>query len=773
MLLHHLTAPIAALALAMAAPAAQPAADSTPPKTAAEVAQFAESLAPSLVRVEITPQYDKGESPGEDRWAAWRQFQAQNDDDIGTGGWESWEQLVKEERPAERGGYLVAPTRVYTQDPGLHPRFIKSINVRFGTQTVAAKPIAWPTGHSGVMLELESPLEGAKPLTLDPAKAGPYLAVSYVKRDATWITRIGSMPSGVAVAADGRRFVAGDDGVLTIDRQGTPVTIVGAGHMAVDGAWKKNPTDWSMLDAAGMADALKRVETLAGGQLLRVSLNFRSPRNAGESRGRWGMDDDDGEDTMTEWNGLGVLADPQTIIVLANLQPKITGRLERIRAFTASGDELKATFTGTLKEWGAFMAKLDAPAAAPAKLATGSVTALRDRLLLKAAVTVRGETRTAYFSHDRIRRFFTSWKGHTFPEFEAGGIGDAAYARYYGGGTEYLNFLYTPEGELVGVPLVHREKVTVRERYGGNQTYLVPAEMIAKIISTGASEFDSENRPLSEEEENRLAWLGVEMQGMDPDLARASDVMDETNGGASGGIVTHLYPNSPAAKAGLKDGDIVLRLQVEGHPKPLEVQVDDPMAFGMMEQFWAQLDRVPEEYFDRLPRPWGSVETALTRALTDLGFGTPFVAEVWRDGKLVKVPMTITQGPAHYDAAARFKSEPLGLTVRDLTYEVRRYFQLKDDEPGVIISKVEAGSKASVAGLKPYEIIRTIDDKPVTDVKSFESAVAKGGELRLAVKRMTQGRTVKIKAEPVESDQPDTKAEEPAAPATSPAGGKP
>jgi serine protease Do len=276
---------------------------------------------------------------------------------------------------------------------------------------------------------------------------------------------------------------------------------------------------------------------------------------------------------------------------------------------------------------------------------------------------------------------------------------------------------------------------------------MVPVSLVSGVLGDSGGSIDSENRPLSEDEENRLAWLGVEMQGMDPDLARASDVMDETNGGMSGGIVTYLYPNSPAASAGLQDGDIILRLHVEGQPKPLEVSVDDPAGFGMMEQFWANLDRVPEEYFDRLPRPWGNAENALTRALTDLGFGTPFVADIWRDGKLVKVPMTVTQGPAHYDAAARWKSESLGLTVRDLTYEVRRYFQMKDDEPGVIISKLEAGSKAAVAGLKPFETIRTINDQPVTSVKDFERLASGGGELKLAVKRMTQGRTVKIKTD--------------------------
>jgi hypothetical protein len=728
--------------------AQQPAAAPEPaPKTSADVAAIAVKLAPSLVRVEITPQYDKGESPGEDRYAAWRSYTSQANDDIGTGGWESWEQLVREERPGEHGGFLISPTRVYSDDPDLHPRFIKSVNVRFGDQVVAAKPVAWPKVGAGIILELASPLTGATPLTFDPTKAGPYYGASYDKRDASWVTRIGGLRSGVAVTADGRKFVPGPGGLLVTDKEGSPVTIADTGDFPVDGSWKKAPSDWSYVGDKEMADALAKLEADTGRHLLRVTLNFRSPRNAGDGAGMGRYNYARSEETdITEWNGLGVVVDENTALILANIKPKITGRLERIRLFTSTGEEIKATFSGTLKDWGAFLVKLDKPVSGAATFSSDPITDQRDKLLLEASVTVRGETRTAYFMPSRIDSFYTSWKGETFPQADAG---SGSYSRY-GGGSEYSNFLYGFDGSLIAVPLERREKVTAREQYspyGGNDhTYMTPVALLSQVIhQEGAKALDAENRPLTEAEENRLAWLGVEMQGMDPDLARANNVMDETNGGASGGIVTYIYPNSPATDAGLKDGDIILRLHVDGHPKPLEVNVEDTPGFGMMDQFWAALDRVPEEYLDRLPRPWGNVESTLTRALTDLGFGTPFVADVWRDGKLVKVPMKVTQGPAHYDAASRYKSDVAGLTVRDLTYEVRRYLQLKDDEPGVIISKVERGSKASVAGIKPFETIRTINDQPVNNVKDFERLISQGGELKIAVKRMTQGRTVKIK----------------------------
>jgi serine protease Do len=134
-----------------------------------------------------------------------------------------------------------------------------------------------------------------------------------------------------------------------------------------------------------------------------------------------------------------------------------------------------------------------------------------------------------------------------------------------------------------------------------------------------------------------------------------------------------------------------------------------------------------------------------------LGFGTRFRAEIFRDGKVIQKDFVVTQSPPHYNSAPRFKSEPLGITVCSLTYEVRRYFRLTPDDPGVMISKMEPGGRASVAGIKPYEIITQINNVPVTDVSGFEKLVRDGGELKLSVKRMTKGRVVNIKIDSAQS----------------------
>ncbi|MBX3358379.1 MAG: PDZ domain-containing protein [Phycisphaeraceae bacterium] len=745
---------VLAVLTCMTTPALRAAArgDDDSPKARA-LAEVGASLAPSLVQVEITGQYDKGEAPGQDRMAMWRAYYSAIDSSGGVSeSNELWEELIKQERPRSQCGYLVSPTRVYTSDPMLDPRFIKSIQVRFGDRVVDAKPAAYPLLEHGLFLDLAEPLPDTKPLVFDPSKPGPYYTVSYGRSGGIWATRVNGLRAGVLLTDDGRRLVPNPIETLVVSKDGVPVALTGSGGLDVDDAWKVDPSQWKAETSAGMDSAIERVRAASARGVLRAQLLFRSPRVADGEASRYGryMPRGDESETMTEWNGSAVLVNDTTVLVLASLKPKVTARLEKIRLFTADGQELAATFSGSLKDWGAIVATLGAPTAGAVTFSTAPIRQIEDRLLIKSEVAVKGETRIEHLWRDRIDGFFTGHRGDVFPNMSGS---RESMSSYYGRGdtNPALNFLYTLDGSLVGVPMERRERVAADDQYSRGYslgsslpTLIVPAAQVTAVLDAGSASIDQDNRPLSEEQEKRLAWLGIEMQGMDPELARANGVTEQTNGGRSGGMVTFVYEGSPAAAAGIEVGTILLRLHIEGQPKPLEVSVTENPLGAMGDQFWQYLDRVPEEYFDSMPQPWGNAETPLTRALTDIGFGTPFTADVFRDGKVEQVGFTVTEGPSYYGSAARIKSEELGLSARDLTYEVRRYFQIKPDEPGVIVAKVEGGTKAAVAGIKPYEIIRSINDEPIRNVGDLEAAIKKGGELRIAVKRMTKGRTVKI-----------------------------
>ncbi|MCL2641063.1 MAG: PDZ domain-containing protein, partial [Phycisphaerales bacterium] len=201
----------------------------------------------------------------------------------------------------------------------------------------------------------------------------------------------------------------------------------------------------------------------------------------------------------------------------------------------------------------------------------------------------------------------------------------------------------------------------------------------------------------------------------------------------------------------------------EGQPKPIEIHVDPDPVCDRGPFPWDQLDRAQESHYDDIFRyysPWPRANNSVVRTVTELGFGKTYTAEFFHDGKLDKKTFTVVEGPAYFDNSPRYKDAKLGVTVKNLTYEVQRYMLRTADEPGVIVGKIELGSRASKAGLKPFEVITHVNDQPVMNVQDFEKLMTNQDEVRLSVKRMTKGRIVKVKLG--EGAVQETPAEEPA-----------
>ena len=699
------------------------------PSPAAQI-KLADAVALSLVRVEYTLQYDQGEAPAAAGWSTKCPNCGQyHGNDLSS--------VVQEDRPFETSGFLVGNDQVVTADPILHPRFLKKIVVSFaGGERVDATPAAYARRNNAMVLKLASPLKGAKPLKFDGGKPGPYAAVTYTQENGDWTTSVQSVGgSAVSTTGDGRRFVAAaSPAVIVSAADGTPIALSMDGELPLDDAWKQSPEKWSSLSAAEHAKLRDAIRESSGKGLLRVTLNLRSPKAApGANRFNFNNDGDADGDNATVRHVTGVLLDPKTVLVLAELKSSVTGRLERIRVRQEKGEFVEAKFAHTLADYGGFVATLDKPLdGALASPTLADVRAMRGTLMPAVQVIVQGEKRTEHYGHRRIASFSTGFRRQLYPD--VGGGDDA-------GGL----FLFDESGRLAALPITRRATVSSQEEYAGPPTpALTPAAYVREAVASLPKTADPGNAPLSEDDENRLAWLGVELQGLNAELARANDVSHLTNDGESGALVTHVYSDSPAAKAGVEPGWILIRAHVDGEPKPLEVKVD---AYQFAEQAfpWDRFDELPEQFFDQIPRPWPPAENNLTRALTDLGFGRSFAAEFFHDGKAERKSFTVTQSPAHFDSAPKHKLDPLGVTVRDLTYEVRRYFQTEPGDPGVIVSKIEMGSKASTAGLKPFELITHVNDQPVTTSMDFERMSKDQKELRLSVKRMAKGRQVKVK----------------------------
>ena len=687
---------------------------------AASHQRIAEAITPSLVRIEFTLRYDRGDAPEAMGW----RYKCPN-----CGNWhrETGRGYAEDDRPLQRSGIVLSATRVVTSDPIIHPRFVERIVVRAGDEAIEATAAAWGRTDKAMFLELQQPLpEDYRPVPIEPDAEGPYFAVTYGVDDGGWILGISPLPEAMALADDGRAVSPGVPGSVIVSAEGRAVAVCMRDELPLDGSWKGSPDDWPVISREQLQQRLEQIEALAGRALVHVALSFRSRATPATQRFRH-----DDEEDAAERSVLGVLVGPQTVLALVDLPARTTATLERIRVSAPSGPSATGSFLATLKDYGALMIELDEPLEAAVRLYPHDARQLRHELLLVANVSLRGEQRIAYFGTGRIAGYGIGRRGMVFPEIPRDHD------------TEL--FVFTMNGELAVMPVSFREPFEdPHHHWRSGRAAMVPVAHLQPVFDEPLAHADKNNVPLSEEDENRLAWLGVETQALDARLARLHGVSDQTRDGQTGMMIAYVYPNSPAAEAGLQSGDILLRLHPKGRSRPVELRHQD---VGMyMEHFpWDRIDEVPEQFFEQIPMPWPSMNNSLNQALTQLGFGNRFTAEVVRDGETLRIEFKVVQSPPHYDSAARFRSERLGLTVRDVTYELRRYFQMDAEAPGVIVSRLEPGGKASVGGVKPYEIITHVNDEPAKNVERFQQLVEQHeGELHLSVQRMHQGRIVKL-----------------------------
>lgn len=203
-------------------------------------------------------------------------------------------------------------------------------------------------------------------------------------------------------------------------------------------------------------------------------------------------------------------------------------------------------------------------------------------------------------------------------------------------------------------------------------------------------------------------WLGVSMQELTPTLRDGMNV--KVKGGVLIGDVTE---DSPAAKAGVREGDIVLRVNGAKVETPADMQkaVREAGAGGVLalgvwrdgaeKQLTAtagerlsSADEAPRAMVHRDPRGTGKVKGA--------------------------VPPRIEMFPG---GEAKSPGGFLGVQLADLTPQLRTYFGVSADE-GVLIAEVEQGSPAAAAGLRAGDVLTKVGDESVS------SQAAARGEIR-------------------------------------------
>jgi Do/DeqQ family serine protease len=187
------------------------------------------------------------------------------------------------------------------------------------------------------------------------------------------------------------------------------------------------------------------------------------------------------------------------------------------------------------------------------------------------------------------------------------------------------------------------------------------------------------------------AWLGVAIQPVTEEIA-ASFGLQKTRGA----LISDVMAHSPAEKAGLKQGDILVTFDGKEIKDARQLQL----------------------------------------AVAEAPIGKQVVAEIYRDGKLLKITLQLASSEsaeAKRPRPAKTAETWLGLDVDELPRS-----KTSSGISGVIVTAVEAESSAAASGIQRGDIILAVNQRKTTNLNEYEAAMKdaeKRGSVALLVRR--------------------------------------
>ena len=269
----------------------------------------------------------------------------------------------------------------------------------------------------------------------------------------------------------------------------------------------------------------------------------------------------------------------------------------------------------------------------------------------------------------------------------------------------------------------------------------IPGDRLARLVA--ARDFDPEFSVRKGKDRIRVAWIGVETQAMTKELAREKNAQGYLSADIGrGSLVGKVYTNTPAARVGIKEGDVLLWARRTSSERREKLETRD-REFGI--DIESLFENLPPSMFDRVNvTPWPKVEEGVNDVFTRMGIGTKVVIAWVSNGEKREAELVLEQAPVHYRTARRIRNRTLGLVAADLTFEVRSFLKLANGAPGVVISKMQQGSPSAVAGLRPFEVITSVNGEPVTSVIRFAELIKGKKDLTFSVRRLDATRIVRI-----------------------------
>lgn len=236
--------------------------------------------------------------------------------------------------------------------------------------------------------------------------------------------------------------------------------------------------------------------------------------------------------------------------------------------------------------------------------------------------------------------------------------------------------LFNVQGEVVGIN-------TAIIAGGQGIGFAIPVNMARQVVDQ-----------LRDNGKVVRGWLGVVVQPLSEELAQ-SFALDRPRGA----LVSEVVKDSPAEKAGIKRGDVILRYDGQA----IDERTELPKAV----------------------------------AATTVGKKVPVV--VYRDGREQELNVEIGRLSDEEAASqATGGSGVLGLTLVAPTADQLRRHDLPAESRGVLVTEIAGESAAAAAGLRPGDLLVEADGREIDAVTTFEAVVArigKGKVLRLLIQR--------------------------------------
>lgn len=171
-------------------------------------------------------------------------------------------------------------------------------------------------------------------------------------------------------------------------------------------------------------------------------------------------------------------------------------------------------------------------------------------------------------------------------------------------------------------------------------------------------------------------YLGVQIGEVTPELARKFQVEP-----GRGALVAEVVEGGPAAKAGVRAGDVIVRVG--------EVAVAEPRQLRMH--------------------------------VAGMAPGAEVAVAVMRDGREESLRLVVGELPGQAVAASEGDGERgarIGVVLQDLTAPARQQAEVPARVQGALVAQVEEGSRAERAGLRPGMVITEVERRPVADASA-------------------------------------------------------